>query len=62
MNIEALYLQCEAERAAAVRELDVCMANLAASEEKRKKLAEQVEMLRQEIDQLRIILAAAQGR
>lgn len=61
-SLHRLYLNCEAERDAAVQELDLCMANLVASEEKRRRLAEQVFLLVEQVQGLTLQLAAAQGR
>lgn len=61
-SLHRLYLNCEHERDAAVQELDVCLANLTASEEKRRRLTEQVFLLVEQVQALELQLAAAQGR
>lgn len=61
-DLTRLYLACDAERDAAVKELDVCLADLTASEEKRRMLVEQVSALVEENQTLRLQLAVAQGR
>lgn len=59
-SLHRLYLTCDAERDAAVQELDVALANLAASEEQRRRLVEQVFVLSEQVQALTLQLAAAQ--
>jgi hypothetical protein len=61
-SLHRLYLTCDAERDAAVKELDVALANLAASEETRRRLTEQVFVLTEQVQALTLQLAAAHER
>lgn len=61
-SLHRLYLACDAERDQAVKDLDDALVALTVSEEKRRRLSEQVFLLVEQVQGLELRLAAAEGR